>query len=223
MGGTATWQALQAASQGQVLLPAPQAPTFLLLQHGGRGGQWGQDSRFSFALEAAHDGQGKAPGPTTLASGQGYGADSPSSLLRTRGKHTKHTLVTREPDWGGGGLQPSPRPQGTYLGLLRGEGLLPLLVRVDEAAQSRRNWKRRPAQRLPPAPCVPAPTPLPPAPPPVAPSVRSPPDPGPGTPILTAIPRTHDYLGSHRCPQACPLKHVSAVCVTVSVKQQKEN
>lgn len=81
---------------------------------------------------------------------------------RTRGKHTKHTLVTRKPDWGGGGrLQPSPRPQGTYLGLLRGEGLLPLLVRVDEAAQSRRNWKRRRAQRLPPPPCVPAPTPSP--------------------------------------------------------------
>ena len=77
-------------SQGQVLLPAPQVPTFLLLQHGGRGGRWGQDSRFSLALEAAHDGQGKAPAPATLASSQGSGADSPSSPEDKGQAHQAH-------------------------------------------------------------------------------------------------------------------------------------
>ena len=73
-----------------------------------------------------------------------------SSLLRARGEHI---LATME-QGGRGALQLSPRPQGTYLGLLRGRGLLPLLVRADEAAKSRRNWKRYLAQRPPPTPCA---------------------------------------------------------------------
>lgn len=124
---------------------------------------------------------------------------------------------------GGGACSHHQGPRGHTLAFLEARGFFRFLwgwTRPRRAGGTGRDGglsgcPRRPVCLLPP--------PLPPAPPPVAPNVLSPPDPGPGTPILTAILRTHDYLGSHRCPQGCPLKHVSTVCVTVSMKQQKEN
>lgn len=55
--------------------------------------------------------------------------------------------------------------------------------------------------------------PVPPAPPPMAPRALSPLDPGPGTPILTAVLRTHDYLVSHRAVPGMPTKtHLYSTC-----------
>lgn len=125
--------------------------------------------------------------------------------------------------WGGEPCSHHQGPRGHTLAFLEAGGFFRFLcgwTRPRRAGGTGRDgWlsgcPHRPVGLLPP--------PLPPAPSPVAPSPLSPPDPGPGTPILTAIIRTHDYLVSQRCPQGCPLKHISTVRVTVRVKQKKEN
>ena len=163
MAGTATWQALQAASQGQVLLPAPQAPTFLLLQRGGRGGRWGQGGRSSFALEAAHGGQGKALAPQVWSAARGLGPVLRTSVLPPEDEGRAHPgdKGTRlGVGWGGEPCSHHQGPTGHTLAFLEAGGFFRFLcgwTRPRRAGGTGRDGRlsgcsRRPVGLLPPRP-----------------------------------------------------------------------